>query len=79
MPFWRSMLHHKSTLARFAYHQRVINLDEDSSHYEEECDLLDLSLIREDVFELSDYSLHHPFQELNLECIALCCDTYYLV
>lgn len=77
--FWRSMLHHKSTLTRFAYHQRAIDIDEDSSPFGEECDLLDLSMLEEDVAELRESSLHHPFQELNLECVGLCCDTYYLV
>jgi len=73
--FWRSILNHKSTLTRFAYHQRTIDSDDDY----EECDLLDLSMLSGDVAELRANSLHHPFQELNLECIGLCCDTYYLV
>jgi hypothetical protein len=77
--FWHSMLKHKSTLTRFTFHQRVIDTDVDSPHYEEECDLLDLSLISDDVTELRANPLHHPFREFNLECIGLCCDAHYLV
>jgi hypothetical protein len=77
--FWRSMLHHKSTLTRFACHLSVMDIDEDSSHYEEDFDLLDLSLLGKDVAKLRGNPLLHPFQELNQECIGLCCDAYYLV
>jgi hypothetical protein len=76
---WRSMLKHKSTLARFAYHQRVIDIDMDSPHYAEWCDLLDLSPYSDDVTELMANSLYHPFRELNLECIGLCFDAHYWV
>jgi hypothetical protein len=76
--FWRSILNHKSTLTRFVYHQRALEIDEDSPHFQERCDYTDLSLNSEDVDELAN-SPHHPFQELNLECIGLCCDEDYLV
>lgn len=57
----------------------MINFDEDSSIFLEDCDLLDLSLFGKDVAELRGNSLHHPFQELSLECIGLSCNPYYLV
>ena len=77
--FWRSIIHHKSTLTRFAYHQRLIDLDIDSFYFEKEFDLSNLSLSSEDVAELRENPLHHPFQEFSLECIGLSCNTYYLV
>jgi hypothetical protein len=40
--------HHQSTLTRFVCHQRTVNVDENSPHFEEEVDLLDLSLLPED-------------------------------
>ncbi|KAH6667672.1 hypothetical protein B0J14DRAFT_169359 [Halenospora varia] len=73
LEFWRTIAHHKSTLTRFVCHQRTVNLNENSSHFEEEMDLLDLSLLPEDRAELDRSGSHHPFAALNLECIGLGC------
>ena len=73
------MAHHKSTLTRFVCRQRTVNLDENSPYFEEEMDLLDLSLLPEDRAELDQSELHHPFAALNLECIGLGCAPQLLV
>jgi hypothetical protein len=79
MALWRSMLHHKGTLTRFVHHQRVVNLDEDDSDFEELCDLRDLSLLDRDTAELNGSPSQNPLGELNLECIGLCCAPVLLV
>ncbi|KAG9229520.1 hypothetical protein BJ875DRAFT_474606 [Amylocarpus encephaloides] len=73
MVLWRSILHHKSTLTRFIFHQRTVNIDVNSPHFEGEMDHLDLSLLPEDRAELDRSELPHPFAALNLECIGLGC------
>ncbi|KAH8679710.1 hypothetical protein BGZ60DRAFT_235687 [Tricladium varicosporioides] len=67
----RAMAHHKSTLTRFVCRERIVDLDEHSLYFEEEVDLLDLSLLPEDRVELDRPELYYPFAALNLECIAL--------
>jgi hypothetical protein len=79
LEFWRTIAHHKSTLTRFVCHQRTVNLDDNSPHFEEEMDLLDLSLLPEDRAELDRSESHHPFAALNLECIGLGCTPQLLV
>jgi hypothetical protein len=79
LEFWRALAHHKSTLTRFVYHQRTVNLIENSSRFEEEMDLLDLSLLPEDRTKLDQSESHHPFAALNLECIGLGCTPHILV
>jgi hypothetical protein len=56
-----------------------VNLDENSFHFEEEMDLLDLSLLPEDRAELVRSEPHHPFAALNLERIGLGCMPQLLV
>jgi hypothetical protein len=55
LEFWRNITHHKSTLARFVCHQRIVSLDDDSPHFEEEMDLLDLSLLPKGRAELDRF------------------------
>ena len=79
LELWRSMIHHESTLTRFVCHQRTVNLDDNSPHFEEEMDLLDLSLLPEDRAELDRSESRHPFAALNLESIGLGCVPQHLV
>ena len=79
LDFWRTIAYHKLTLTRFVCHQRTVNLNENSPHFEEEMDLLDLSLLPEDRTELDQSESHHPFAALNLECISLGCTPHLLV
>jgi len=79
LDLWRTMAHHKSTLTRFICHQRTVDLNENSPYFEEEMDLLDLSLLPEDSAELDQSESHHPFAALNLECIGLGCAPQLLV
>jgi hypothetical protein len=74
LPIWRSMLRHRSTLRRFVHHQRSIDF-----RNEEPCDLPDLSLIVPDDLAPLEDPLQHPFNNLDLECVGLCCRPQYLV
>ncbi|KAH9204561.1 hypothetical protein DL95DRAFT_529207 [Leptodontidium sp. 2 PMI_412] len=78
LELWRSIIHHKSTLTRFVCHQRSVDLHDDSPHFEEEIDLLDLSLLPEDRAELDRSESGHPFAALNLESIGLGCVPQHL-
>ncbi|KAH6667391.1 hypothetical protein B0J14DRAFT_602141 [Halenospora varia] len=78
LDFWRTITQHKSTLTRFVCHQRTVNLDDNSSRFEEEEDLLDLSLLPEDITELNQSGSHHSFAALSLECFGLGCTHYRL-
>jgi len=79
LELWRSIIHHESTLTRFVCHRRTVNLDDNSPHFEEEMDLLDLSLLPEDRAELDRSESRHPFAALNLESIGLGCVPQHLV
>jgi hypothetical protein len=79
LEFWRRIAYHKSTLTRFVYHQRTVDTDDTSPHFEEEMDLLDLSLLPSDIAELDRPESLHPFAGLNLECIGLGCTPELLV
>ena len=48
LDLWHTIAYHKSTLTRFVYRQRVVNFNENSPHFEEEINLLNLSLLLED-------------------------------
>jgi len=78
LELWRSIIHHKSTLTRFVCHQRSVDLHDNSPHFEEERDLLDLSLLPEDRAELDRSESRHPFAALNLESIGLGCVPQHL-
>lgn len=77
--FWRKLADNRPPLKRFVYHQRAVNTDEDSSRYEEEEDLTDLSLLREDVDELASSGENHPFAQFDLTCLGLGGHFYGLV
>ena len=70
----RSAIRHKSTLRRFAYHVRSIDIIDGSSTFELPYDLPDLSIPDTDVAEFNNSPLQNPFCELDLECIGICCD-----
>ena len=71
---FRSAIRHKSTLRRFAYHVRSIDIIDESPTFEQPFDLPDLSLLDTDVAELDNTPSQNPFCELDLECIGICCD-----
>jgi hypothetical protein len=62
-----SLIHHKSTLRRLVLHQRATVIDEESSMFEEEYDLTDLSVI-----DAASIRSKNPFRELDLESIGIC-------
>jgi hypothetical protein len=73
LELWRTLARNRISLTRFVYHQRTINLDENSSRYEDEEDLNDLSLLREDWEALATAGQQHPFALMNLEYLGLGC------
>ena len=72
----RSATEHKSTLRRFVYHERYVDLDDESSTFQEENDLPDMWLRPNDLEELIS---SNPFNDLELECIGICCIPSILV
>lgn len=71
LDIWRALANNRLPLTRFIYHQRSVNLNEDSSRFEEEEDLTDLSLLPEDMDELERAGEQHPFAQFNLVCLGL--------
>jgi hypothetical protein len=71
LELWRKLADKKIPLTRFVYHQRCVNLNENSSRFEEEEDLLDLSLLPDDMDELERAGEQHPFAQMNLMCLGL--------
>ncbi|KAJ2996538.1 hypothetical protein NUW58_g947 [Xylaria curta] len=71
---WDSAANHQATLKKFVYHQKALNLDEDSDYFEEFQDLQDLAILPLQIQALRDNSTqHNPFVRLDLECLGLSC------
>jgi hypothetical protein len=81
LDIWRAACHHNASLKAFLHHQRTITFDEDSPNFEGECDLPDLSLsfFDERITEWTENPSGHPWVELDLEFLGLCCDPERLV
>ena len=52
LELWHAIAKAQPQLSRLVYHQRSMNIKEDSPHFEETIDLLDLSLFPEDRVQL---------------------------
>lgn len=76
---WRSARRHRGTLRRFVYHERRINVDPDSAHFEGEFDVPDLSFNREDIRGLRAEPFKNPLSELELTSAGLCCMPEFMV
>lgn len=79
LDFWHAVAENLPRLTRFVYHQRGVNVDEDSPLFEEQMDLWDLSLLPEDRERLDRSSSEHPLAGLQLECLGLGCTPLILV
>jgi hypothetical protein len=81
LDIWRSTLIHKATLKAFVNHQREINTEEDSSHFEEDYDSTDgsLSLFQNEINLWNKDPSLHPFGELHLEFLGMSCAPKLLV
>ena len=77
--FLSSMARHRASLKRFVCQQMLENLNFESWHFGEEYDLTDMSMREADITELDVYPSRHPFLDLDLECLGLCCGTHLLV
>lgn len=77
--FWRAVSKRLPQLTRFVYHQRAVNVDEDSLFFAEQMDLWNLSLLPEDRIRLDQSGSDHPFANLPLECLGLGCTPLILV
>ena len=74
MPLWHAIARCHPALRRFVFHQRNINLEEESPCFEEECDLNDLGIVGREVRLLREDPLqNNPLAKLNLDSIGLCC------
>jgi hypothetical protein len=79
LELWRKLADNEIPLKRFVYHQRYVNLDDDSSRFEEEEDLPDLSLLPDNMDELERAGEQHPFAQMNLMCLGLGGDPFTVV
>jgi hypothetical protein len=68
---WTALLRHKSTLKKFVHHQRITDIDPNRLSRDVDKDMHNLSLEVDDFAEL--LTNRHPFSELDLECVSLCC------
>jgi hypothetical protein len=71
LDIWRALANTRLHLTRFIFHQRCVNRNKDSSRFEEEEDLTDLSILPEDMDELERAGEQYPFAQLNLVCLGL--------
>ncbi|KAI9784369.1 MAG: hypothetical protein M1816_000893 [Peltula sp. TS41687] len=60
--YWSPIFHHQRTLKRFVYHERAIDIEEDSATFE---------LLRDMEFPGGNSGDYDNFDELKLECIGL--------
>lgn len=70
---WDHTIHHQTTLKRFVYHQRIINIDDESSNLEEEEDFPYLTILGPSMQRIRENPLQNPLARLDLECIGLAC------
>ncbi|KAH8900342.1 hypothetical protein GQ53DRAFT_862345, partial [Thozetella sp. PMI_491] len=74
---WESVRRHQATLKQFMYHQRAMNMDSQSIHFEQEMDQPDLGIGIEGIEDYF-YDEDNPLWGLNLESIGLACFPNYL-
>jgi len=67
--YWRAVLYHKSTLRRVVYHERCVDLDDESPNLE----------LPMDNGLKWDRSMFDSFPGSDLECVGLCDSPVYLV
>ncbi|KID73422.1 ATPase family AAA domain-containing protein 3C [Metarhizium brunneum] len=71
--FWNRIIHRHTTLKRFVHHQRTIDIDDESPHFEEEHDLSDLAILGRELRQIKEAPSQNPLAWLNLEFIGLAC------
>lgn len=73
LDFWNRIIHRHTTLKRFVHHQRTIDIDDESPHFEEEHDLSDLAILGRELRQIKEAPSQNPLAWLNLEFIGLAC------
>lgn len=76
---WKRVVRYHGTLRRFVYHQRTIDLDDESFTFEEEFDASDLTIPNQYFRYICDKPTSNPLCHLNLEGLGLSCTPNRLV
>lgn len=81
LDIWRAALHQQTTLRAFTHHQRGIDEDEDYPYLREDCESSDLSLslYDKDMAKWAKNLSKHPWNNMDLEFVGLCCHPELLV
>lgn len=75
----RVAIHHRASLRKFVYHQRAVNVDEDSPLFGGEHDLPDLGISGHQMRHIKEDDSRNPLADLDLECLGLSCTPERLV
>ncbi|KAF5698704.1 AAA family ATPase [Fusarium mundagurra] len=73
LELWGHVAHRHPSLKRFVDHQRMLNLDEDSPHFEKPCDVPDLGIFGRSMRRIKEDPSQNPLAKLDLEFIGLAC------
>ncbi|PNP60807.1 hypothetical protein FNYG_14427 [Fusarium nygamai] len=73
LELWGHVAHRHPSLKRFVDHQRMINTDEDSPHFEKPCDVPDLGIFGRSMRRIKEDPSQNPLAKLDLEFIGLPC------
>ncbi|KAM5357024.1 hypothetical protein ACJZ2D_016690 [Fusarium nematophilum] len=73
LELWDHVARRHPTLKRFVGHQRTINTDEDSPHFEKPCDVPDLAIFGPQMRRIKEDPSQNPLAKLDLEFIGLAC------
>ncbi|KAF5624740.1 AAA family [Fusarium sp. NRRL 25303] len=73
LELWGHVAHRHPTLKRFIDHQRMVNTNEDSPHFEKPCDLPDLGIVGRSMRRIKEDPSQNPLTKLGLEFIGLAC------
>ncbi|KAF5688000.1 f-box-like domain-containing protein [Fusarium denticulatum] len=73
LELWGHVAHRHPTLKRLVSHQRRINTNEDSPHFEKPCDMPDLGIFGRSMCRIKEDPSQNPLTKLDLEFIGLAC------
>ncbi|KAF5635326.1 AAA family ATPase [Fusarium tjaetaba] len=73
LELWGHVAHRHPNLKRFVGHQRMINTNEDSPHFERACDVPDLGISGHSMHRIKEDPSQNPLAKLDLEFIGIPC------
>lgn len=73
LELWEHAARRHPTLKKFVGHQRMINTNEDSPHFERPCDVPDLGICGHDMRRIKEDPSQNPLAKLDLEFIGVPC------